>query len=231
MLLAVQHRFSQHYTFMANYTWSHCISEADTGGDLGQASAMVMNPHNLRQDLGNCGSDRRQMFNSSAIAQTPQFASSLLRRVASGWQASAIFTAQTGAWVTPLTGGDTSLTASAGAATILVDRPDVVGNWHGNGTRGDWFNRAAFVNNAPGIYGDTGRATLLQPGTWDIDAALIRRLRVREKQSVEIRAEAFNLVNHPNLGPAGTTLNSSSFGHITTSGSPRICEFALKYIF
>jgi hypothetical protein len=144
MLLSVHHRFSHNYSFMANYTWSHCISEADTGGDLGQASAMVMNPYDRRQDRGNCLSDRRQMFNSFVIAQTPQFASTLLRRVASGWQVSGIFTAQTGAWSSVTTGGDTSLTASQAAAS-LQDRANVSDDWHGYGTRGNWFKRAAFV--------------------------------------------------------------------------------------
>jgi hypothetical protein len=230
MLLAIQHRFSRHYSFMANYTWSHCISEADTGGDLGQASAMVMNPYNLRQDLGNCASDRRQIFNSSVIAQTPEFASPLLRRVASGWQVSAIITAQTGPWSSVTTGGDTSLTASQAAAS-LQDRANVIADWHGDGTRGNWFKRAAFVNNASGTFGNAGRNSVLQPGAWNIDAAVVRRVRVREGQSVEIRAEAFNVVNHPNLGPAGTNISSGTFGKITTSSSPRICEFALKYVF
>ena len=230
MLLSVQRRFSQHYSFMANYTWSHCISEADTGGDLGQASAMVMNPYNLRQDRGNCLSDRRQIFNSSVIAQTPEFASTLLRRVASGWQASGIFTAQTGAWSSVTTGSDTSLTASQAAAS-LQDRANVIGDWHGDGTRGNWFQRAAFVNNAPGVFGNVGRNSVLQPGTWNIDAALVRRVKVREGQSVEIRAEAFNVLNHANFGAATTSISSGNFGKILTSGAPRICEFALKYVF
>src|SRR5260370_22896585 len=118
MLLEIQHRFSRHYSVMANYTWSHCISEGDTGGDLGQASAMVMNPYNLRQDLGNCASDRRQIFNSSVIAQTPEFGSPLLRRAASGWQTSGIITAQEGPWSSWITGWGTSLSASPAAASF-----------------------------------------------------------------------------------------------------------------
>src|SRR6266849_2628003 len=230
MLLSIQRRFSQHYSFMANYTWSHCLSEADTGGDLGQASAMVMNPSNRRQDRGNCLSDRRQIFNSSIIAQTPQFASTLLRRVVSGWQVSGIFTAQTGAWSSVTTGSDTSLTASQAAAS-LQDRANVIDDWHGDGTRGNWFKRAAFVSNAPGVFGNVGRNSVLQPGTWNMDAAVVRRVRVHEGQSVEIRAEAYNILNHPNFGAATTNLSSGNFGKILTSGSPRICEFALKYVF
>jgi hypothetical protein len=229
-LLSIQRRFSRHYSFMANYTWSHCTSEADTGGDLGQASAMVMNPNNLLQDRGNCLSDRRNNFNSSLIAQTPEFSSTLLRRVASGWQVSGIITAQSGNWSSVTTGSDTSLTASQAAAS-LQDRANVIGDWHGDGTRNDWWQRSAFVNNAPGVFGNVGRNSVLQPGAWNIDASIVRRVKVHEAQLVEIRAEAYNVLNHANFGPAITSISSGTFGKILTSGNPRICEFALKYIF
>jgi len=87
------------------------------------------------------------------------------------------------------------------------------------------------VNNAPGTYGDLGRDALRQPGRWNIDAALERTFKIYEGQALEFRAEAFNVLNHGNFYTAVTTLNSSNFGHITTAGPPRICEFALKYIF
>jgi hypothetical protein len=230
LVAAVQHRFSHNYTFLANYTWSHCIDEADTGGDLGAASAMIENPYNVRLDRGNCGSDRRHMFNSSVIAQVPKFQQEALRRIASGWQFSAIFTADTGGYANVITGTDTALTASYGTAPA-TDRPNLIGNPSGNGTAGDWFSRAAFVNNAAGTYGNLGRNALLQPGQWDIDASVARKFNIHETQMLEFRAEAFNFLNHVNLGGASTTLSSGAFGTITSAGSPRICEFALKYIF
>ena len=230
MVAAVQHRFSHNYTFLANYTLSHCINEADTGGDLGAASAMIENPYNRRLDRGNCGSDRRQMFNSSIIAQVPKFQDKALRWLASGWQVSGILTAATGGYGNVLTGTDTALTASYGTAP-LTDRPNLIGNPYGAGTAASWFTRSAFVNNAAGTYGTLGRNALLQPGQWDIDAAVSRKFNVREKQVIEVRAEAFNLLNHVNLGAATTTLSSGAFGTITSAAAPRICEIALKYIF
>jgi hypothetical protein len=170
------------------------------------------------------------MFNSSVIAQVPKFQQEALRRIASGGQFSAIFTAGTGGYANVITGTDTALTASYGTAPA-TDRPNLIGNPYGNGTAGDWFNRADFVNNAAGTYGNLGRNALLQPGQWDIDASVARKFNIHETQMLEFRAEAFNLLNHVNLGGAGTTLSSGAFGTITSAGSPRICEFALKYIF
>ena len=230
LLASIEHRFSHNYTFIANYTWSHCIDFQDTGGDLGAASPMLQNPYDLRSDLGDCGSDVRQMFNSLIIAEVPQFQQSALRKIVSGWRVSAISTAQTGLPANITTGTDTSLTG-AYATAPPTDRPNLIGHAMGNATISNWFVRSAFVNNAPGTYGDLGRDALRQPGRWNIDAALERTFKIYEGQALEFRAEAFNVLNHGNFYTAVTTLNSSNFGHVTTAGPPRICEFALKYIF
>jgi len=60
-----------------------------------------------------------------------------------------------------------------------------------------------------------------------------RQFRVREGQTIEFRAEAFNLTNSLRPGNPGTTLSSTNtFGVITSSaGGPRILQFALKYAF
>jgi len=51
-------------------------------------------------------------------------------------------------------------------------------------------------------------------------------------QAVELRAEAFNAVNHPQMGSPSTTLSSAQFGKITsTSADPRIMQFSMKYVF
>ena len=107
----------------------------------------------------------------------------------------------------------------------------MIADWHGDGTRANWIKRAAFVNNAPGTFGNVGRNSVLQPGAWNMDAAVVRKLKVREGQSVVIRAEAFNVLNHPNFGAATTSISSGNFGKILTSGAPRICEIAVKYVF
>jgi len=48
---------------------------------------------------------------------------------------------------------------------------------------------------------------------------------------VQFRSEFFNLLNHTNLGAPGTTVNSPSFGVISSALEPRILQFALKLIF
>jgi hypothetical protein len=48
---------------------------------------------------------------------------------------------------------------------------------------------------------------------------------------VEIRAEAFNVLNHPTFQNPTATGSSSTFGRILTANDPRILQFALKFVF
>ncbi len=62
LMLKAEHRFSKHYSILANYTWAHCISEADAEGDLG--GPQTQNPYNRNAERGNCGVDHREYFQS-----------------------------------------------------------------------------------------------------------------------------------------------------------------------
>ena len=59
--------------------------------------AGYLDPNNRDFDRGNCQlSDRRHIFNLTAVASTPQFANPALRRLGSGWQLSGIYRMSTG---------------------------------------------------------------------------------------------------------------------------------------
>jgi hypothetical protein len=76
---------------------------------------------------------------------------------------------------------------------------------------------------------DTSGAVL--PGV-TIDLALSRNVDVTRSQTLELRLESFNLLNHFNWGNPATNLNLGTFGRITAiQGTPRILQFGLKYGF
>ena len=60
---------------------------------------------------------------------------------------------------------------------------------------------------------------------------LARKFQLREKHTVEFRAEAFNVPNHLNPGNPGAVLSSTTFGRILTADDERIIQLALKYLF
>jgi hypothetical protein len=106
------------------------------------------------------------------------------------------------------TGKDQSLTA------LNNDRPNQVLSNVYPATGGcasapcdQWLNPAAFVPNPVGTFGNVGRNEMRGPSTVNIDAALSRVFKFNERYKLEVRAEAFNVINHTNfvgaISPAG----------------------------
>ena len=68
-------------------------------------------------------------------------------------------------------------------------------------------------------------------GSLQVDMHLSRTFQIRERQSLQFRAEVFNLPNRLNAGAPTTGLNITNFGKVTTASDPRIMQFAFKYVF
>jgi hypothetical protein len=231
LLLSVQRRAARGVTISANYTWSHCIT--DWQNELGPINATdgYMDPDNRRSGRGNCtiaGADRRQVFNLSGVAETPQFSNRGLRIVGSGWRLSPIFKILSGGFLTMSTNQDRALN---GVAAQRVNQ--LMLNPYGNKTVSNYLNPAAFALPAIGTFGNVTVGSIAGPGLWQFDTALSRTFQIREAQKVEFRAEAFNITNsmRMDINKLTTIYNSSNFGQVTGALDPRIMQFALKYFF
>jgi hypothetical protein len=69
------------------------------------------------------------------------------------------------------------------------------------------------------------------PAYRNVDLALSRRLPARGGRALELRVEAFNLLNTPPLGNPNGVTGSAAFGTITTAGDPRVIQLAVKWLF
>jgi hypothetical protein len=120
-------------------------------------------------------------------------------------------------------------------------RPDLAPGANNNpilGSPDRYFDPAAFTLPEPGFYGNLGRNTLTGPGLANVDVSLNKLFRLTEAASLQFRAEAFNIFNHPNFAIPSqrTVFNSSgavgSAGRITSTTTPaRQLQLGLKLTF
>jgi hypothetical protein len=93
-------------------------------------------------------------------------------------------------------------------------------------------NPAFFQNPGAGQIGTLQQTPVSGPGFWNADMALIKRTKISEDTNIELRLEAFNVFNHTNFSVAESqSINSASFGRITSTFDPRILQFAFKFNF
>ena len=158
------------------------------------------------------------------------------------------------------TGTDRALTTVGNQTPILLDPNNI---YPAKQTADKWINASAFAPlctpalrtagtacQEPGTYGNLGYNSLKGPHTVQLNMAMSRTFAIREHQSIQFRAEAFNLPNHVNLATPGAggaggigrgvNLNAPNFGQITSDisgnnglapGDYRIIQFAMKLIF
>ncbi|MEP6960645.1 MAG: carboxypeptidase regulatory-like domain-containing protein [Acidobacteriota bacterium] len=135
------------------------------------------------------------------------------------WSVSGLTAFRSGFPFSPLGPTDT---AGAGQGYVLNNRPDLLNPSaalfaNPGDVRGGKLlvNGAAFAPAAPSALGNLGRNPFAGPGFYNFDVALGRSFRVPhlgESTWLRFRADAFNLLNHANLGNPDTTLGSSTFG-------------------
>ena len=225
LLLSVQRRRSNGITVQGNYTLSHCIADPFAAG--GSQTSTGVFPGRRQNERAGCPGDTRHSINLSTVYETPQFSSSALRTLASGWQLSGIARIQSGGYFSVTSGFNTSLGTGFGidrANQVLAD--PYLPNKGVNG----WLNPAAFARPANGVWGNASQ-NIQGPGIVTINMGLTRSFRVTERQTVQFRAEAFNLPNHMNPNNPVLALNNQNFGKIISANDPRILQFALKYNF
>ena len=182
--------------------------------------------------------DRRAALFVEYPVRTPDFANGVLHALASNWTASAVLQMRSGAPVNVLTGLDNALNGfftQTGGATQRPNQVSGVDPYGDTDSLTNFYNIAAFAQPATGTLGDTPFNALRGPGFWQWDQAFTRGFPIGNGQRLELRAEGINITNHFNRGDPGLTLNNpATFGRITTlavGATPRIWQFAVKYVF
>jgi Carboxypeptidase regulatory-like domain len=229
----LRRRFSRGWTFLANYTYSKNLSDAPDFRSPMFESAAPQNNSNLRLEKG-LSCDVRHRFALSMVYSIPSLKKSgFVNALTKDWRLSAIYQAQSGFPFTISVFGDT-----ANAGTLLGENPiraNLTGQpiFDANSRTADrWFNTAAFATPAAFTFGTVGRNTVSGPGRQTLDLALQREFSMTETIKVQVRAEAFNALNHSNFGTPNRFVNTPQFGTITEAATPgREIQLGLRVSF
>jgi hypothetical protein len=230
--LTVNKRFSNGVSAILGYTWSHSIDDVPLEFGGGSSGPQPQDPRNIAAERGNSITDMRHRLTLSYLWELP-FGNGkrLLNRrgvtdwVLGGWQMNGILTVQTGLPFSPVLQTSTTNTGTG-------SRPNVIGPVTYARTLQNWFSTSAFGTPAPYTYGNAGRDTLFGPGRWNWDMSLFKDFVVHEQTRFQLRAEAFNIFNHPQFGQPNPNIGNPQAGTITsTVGNPRQLQMGLRFQF
>ena len=236
LAISVEKRMTGNISVLGGYRWAKCLDEETSAGFYNEE---YTNPFNERFDRGPCDSDIASQLKMAVVYRLPAFKSLGFagRNIIGGWTTSGIFTWHDGYPFSVFGNADSALTGTQNERADLIGNPNLPNGRSEAAKLDEWFNAAAFQNAATGTFGDSPRNFLRGPGYCNMDYSLVKSFPIpygsfKETQKIDFRAEFFNLFNHPNFGlPSGTWVFNPTYPQITSAGSPRIIQFALKYIF
>lgn len=229
-----QRRMTNGLTALVSYTWSHSL-------DYGS------NYSSLPLTRGNSDFDLRNNFQTGLTWDIPTpHSNNVLRDLFGGWGMDGRLLARTAFPVT-LRGSYTvdPLTGSVYYTNVnlIADQPlYLYGSQYPGGRV---LNKAAFQLPTAPNPGDAPRNFVRAFGANQVNFAIHRHFPLGDRFGLQFRAEAFNILNHPNFGYVDPTLSDATFGQATQTlnqslgtvasqyqqGGPRSMQFALKLQF
>ena len=224
----------------ASYNWSKSLDDASDGIDFAPGVAFPQDPGNLRAEHGPSSFDTRHRFTAAINYALPTWQA--LGKIGSGWELNWIISLQSGRPIPIVTANDTS------GRFYFNQRPNVVpgvnpihSNW--SPTTG-YLNLNAFSQPDFGTFGDLGRNSVYGPGYKNLDFSVGKNTSLTERVELQLRAEFFNILNHPNFAqPNHNIVPGLSGGEITQTpdvaqtnpglggGGPRVIQLAAKIVF
>jgi hypothetical protein len=228
--------------FQTSYTNSRCYDDGSGAYAVdGGGGVSPLPPYPLSRNNGNCSFDRRNNFTFNGVYDLPFHG----HRLTEGWQISNLFGFHTGLPFTVACGFDCLGLGEQNSANYVNINPGVnLGKVVQPGNINQYFNPADFSLQQLGTLGNENRFMFYGPSLADDDIALVKNTKIREHMNLQIRAEAFNIANHPNFSNPNTSLYTGptspnpSAGKITSTisaqgglPSSRQLQFAMRFQF
>ncbi len=236
LLLKAEKRYHNGLQFLANYTFSKFIDNVDPIVDFGGTPGVGYSDfYNRGLDKAISPNDIKHLLSFNAIYDLPWgphrrwLQSGLVSKFLGGWQLSSLGVVRGG----PVYGVSTQ-TNTCNCFSAGPQRPDLLRDPALQSSERDinrWFDLTAFAQPGPYLFGTAARSVGRAPGATTIDFGMNKNFQIAERYRVQFRSEFFNMFNHANFGIPGTTMNTSTFGTITTAADGRVVQLALKVYF
>jgi len=241
----LEHRLSNGLYLLNSFTWSRAIDNASGHLDTPNNDNSRVNLANLKGETGESAYDQPVNDTLTVVWDVPfgkgrrwgSGVSTLVNNVLGDWQISAMNSATAGQPVNLIY----SISSSATVSSLLNYRPNVSGSPKNPSSSrvktataltGYLSSTAVTVPGASTPYGSAGRNSFRSEGFNQLDLGLHKELRLWNEQSkLDIRGEAFNMLNHVNYQAPDSNRSNGSFGNITSAFPARQMQVAAKLSF
>jgi hypothetical protein len=223
-------RLAAGLTALASYTFGKSIDDASGFFSSATDPNFPQNSYDMRAERGRSSFDVRHRFSLSYTYDLPLRGHAWL----TGWQTNGVWTLQSGRpfTVALLPEIDNSNTGRASLGFGANDRPNLVRDPSlGERSRTRWFDTGAFAMPPRGTFGSAGRNILEGPRLATIDVSLVKNTALSEQLTLQLRVEAFNLLNRANYLEPDNYFGSPSFGSVLAAGQPRRLQLGVKFLF
>jgi outer membrane receptor protein involved in Fe transport len=228
-------------TAQAAYTWSHSLDEVTA-----YRGALPQDSTNFKGDYGNSDFDTHNIAVGLISYDVPS--GNKWKGLTGGWQLNSLMTFHGGLPFSVYSSNDTSGTDDENQRADVVAGVSPYAGAHQSKVGGQWLNQNAFVDAAPGTWGDSRRNAYYGPGYGDVDFSVFKNNHIGERITTQFRAEMFNLFNRTNYAAPLTGNFNPSYTYDNTlslfttigsfngapgigAGEPFNTQLALKIIF
>ena len=221
LIVDVRRRFTGGLALQSSYTWSRSedTTQASTFfSDATNGTTTAFPEYVPDYNKGPADFDVRHNWVLNFTWEVP-FAkdlSGVSKALLDGWQVSGIAQVRSGNPLTVFVSGNRSRSqwAPALGPGIGRDRPSYAPGRTADdavvGKPGQWFDATAFVTQPAGTFGDTGRGDFEGPNLRTVDLSMSKSARLHGGNRVEVRLEAFNVLNRANFAPPNLSVYAGS---------------------
>ena len=233
--LSADKRLSHGLQFVSNFSWSKAL-DLLSQSDL-SSGPTLRDAFNPGIDRGISNLDVKYVWSNRGTWALPAFKGHgpLAAGALGNWELSAIYTTQAGVPFGVSGGANGSNNSYSQNGNDLADRTTAPLNVK-QGSKTQWlnsyFNPAAFVPNAVGTHGNSGRNMLRGPRGTNLDLAFLKNFPFYNDQyRLQLRWEMYNATNTPWFGLPDTNPTDTNYTKITgTQNGPRVMQFAAKFL-